>query len=259
MEEILCLLEKMNFSKTEASVYVNLLQNSSLNGYQIAKNLNMSRSSVYGALDNLYKKGIVFSLPGDSQIYKAENPKVLINKMKNEIVQTADLLEEKLQQLKYSDSEERYLNIAGYDNIISKVKELLLTAKKEVYINTDLDLQMFLQEFINLKKRGVRIIIFSFAKVNSDNLPVEIYTHNNANCEGKETRIMMVVDCKKTLIADRGPHREEFLGTFTDNLLLASVVSEHIHNDIYLLKLKNKYKDNLIDEDIKLNTLLENR
>lgn len=259
MDEILSLLEKLNFSKTEAAVYVNLLKNSSLNGYQIAKNLNMSRSSVYSALDNLYKKGVVFSLPGDSQIYKAEDPSALTNKMKNEFVETADLLEVKLKELKTSDSEERYLNIAGYDNVISKAKELLLTAEKEVYINTDFDLQTFSKEFIKLEKRGVRIIIFSFVKANVQNLPVEIYTHGDASCFGKQTRIMLVVDCKRTLVADKGPHREEFLGAFTDNVLLASVVSEHIHNDIYLLKLKNKYEKNLISDDIKLKTILEKR
>jgi sugar-specific transcriptional regulator TrmB len=36
------LLEKLNFSKTEAAVYIDLLKNSSSNGYKIAKNLNMS-------------------------------------------------------------------------------------------------------------------------------------------------------------------------------------------------------------------------
>ncbi|SMC20785.1 Sugar-specific transcriptional regulator TrmB [Clostridium acidisoli DSM 12555] len=259
VDEILSLLKKLNFSKTEAAVYVDLLKNSSLNGYQIAKNLNISRSSVYSALDNLYKKGVVFLLPGDSQIYKAEDPSVLTNKMKDEFVEAADLLEIKLQQLKTTDSEERYLNIEGYNNVVAKVKELLLIAKKEVYINTDFDLQIFSKEFIELQKRSVRIIIFSFSKVNGENLPVEIYKHDDYNCFGKQTRIMLVVDCKKTLVADKGPNREEFLGTFTENALLTAVVSEHIHNDIYLLKLKKIYKKNLINKDIKLNTMFENR
>ncbi|MCY6371895.1 TrmB family transcriptional regulator [Clostridium ganghwense] len=259
MNKVVNLLEKLNFSKTEAAVYINLLKNSSLNGYQIAKNLNMSRSSVYSALDNLYKRGVIFLLPGDSQIYKAENPTTLINKMKTEFIETADLLETKLNQLGNSDSEERYLNIEGYDNVISKTREILLTAEKEVYINTDFNLQTFSKEFIELGKRGVRIIVFSFAKLNGKDLPVEIYNHCDSSCFGKQTRIMLVVDCKRTLIADRGKHREEFLGTFTENVLLASIVSEHIHNDIYLLRLKDKYKKNLIDDEIKINTILENR
>lgn len=259
MDEIIGLLEKLNFSKTEAAVYITLLKNGSLNGYQIAKILNMSRSSVYSALDNLYKRGVVFLLPGDSQIYKAENPNVLINNMKNSFIQTADMLETKLEQIETSDSEERYVNIQGYDNIISKIKELLLTAEKEVYINTDINLYKFEKEFRELKERKVRIIVFSFSKMEAENLPVELYNHGNLECVGKETRIMLVIDCKRTLVADRGPHREEFMGAFTENSLFASIVSEHIHNDIYLLKLKNKYKKDLFDDDIKINTILENR
>lgn len=88
--EIYSLLERLNFTKTEAAVYVDLVKNFKLNGYQIAKNLNMSRSSVYSALDNLYKKGVVFLLPGESQIYKAENPSALLGKMKNEFVEAAN-------------------------------------------------------------------------------------------------------------------------------------------------------------------------
>lgn len=259
MDEIIKLLEKLNFSRTEAAVYIDLLKNSSANGYQVAKNLNMSRSSVYSALDNLYKKGIIFLLPGDSQVYKPENPSTLLNNIKNEFNETTELLDSKLKELKTSDLEERYLNIEGYDNIVAKTKELLLSAEKEVYINTDMNLSRFKNEFIKITQRGVRIIAFSFSDYVGENLPIELYTHGRSSCDGKETRIMLVVDCKKTLVADRGPHREEFIGVFTDNILLASIVSEHIHNDIYLLKLRDKYGKNLITDDIKINTILEKR
>ena len=70
---------------------------------------------------------------------------------------------------------------------------------------------------------------------------------------------MLVTYCEKTLVADKAPRREGFLGVFTDNVLLTSIISEHIHNDIYLFKLKKLYGENLINEDIKLNTMLENR
>ncbi|MCD2347831.1 TrmB family transcriptional regulator [Clostridium guangxiense] len=259
MDQILDLLENLNFTKTEGLVYVDLLKNYSLTGYQIAKNLNISRSSVYSALDNLYKRGVVFLLNGNSQMYIAEKPSTLINKMKSQFMENADLLESKLNRLEKYDLEERYVNIEGYDNIISKVKELILKAKSEIYINTDFDLHLFSKEFNEINKRGVRTIVFSFAKLDKDNLPVELYSHCSSACDDKQTRIMLVVDCKTSLIADITPHRDEFLGTFTDNLLLTSIVSEHIHNDIYLLKLKNKYGKDLITEDIKLNTLLENR
>lgn len=259
MDEIIKLLEKLNFSKTEAAVYIDLLKNSCSNGYKVAKNLNISRSSVYSALDNLYKKGAIFLVPGDSQVYKAENPSVLIKKIKNEFKETTDLLNDKLKDLEIPNIEEKYINIEGYDNTITKIKQLLLEAKKEVYINTDIKLSKFEKELKEIAEKGVRIIVFSFKKQELKDIPIEIYTHEGIDCEGKETRIMLVIDCKKTLVADRGPHREEFLGVFTENILLASIVSEHIHNDVYILRLKKIYGKHLINDDIKLNTILENR
>lgn len=259
MEEIIRLLEKLNFTKTEAAVYIDLLKDSSSSGYKIAKNLNISRSSVYSALDNLYKKGVVFLVPGDSQVYKAEKPSILIEKIKNEFNETTDLLNDKLKDIETSNLEERYVNIVGYDNIILKIKHLLLEAKNEVYINTDINLSKFKDELMEISERGIRIIVFSFKNQVLESIPIEIYTHCNLNCEGKETRMMLVVDCTKTLVADRGPQREEFLGVFTENTLLASIVSEHIHNDIYILKLKKIYGENLINSNIQLNTILENR
>ncbi|MEQ8199200.1 MAG: helix-turn-helix domain-containing protein [Clostridiaceae bacterium] len=259
MDEILSLLEKLNFSKTEAAVYVNLVKFPGLSGYQVARNLNISRSSVYSSLDNLVRKGIVFLIPGDTQVYKAEDPANLINKMKHDFNETADALQVKLSELQTPASEERFLNIEGYDNVVSKTKELLLTAEKEVYLNTDFDLQVFAKELTELKKRKVRVIAFSFSKLDTHGLDVEAYTHDRESCTGHSTRMMLVVDCKTALVADKGHLRGEFVGTFTDNTLFTSIVGEHIHIDIYLLKLKNKYRKDLIDDTIKLNTVLENR
>lgn len=259
MKNIIDLLQMLNFSKTEAAVYITLLKNSKLTGYQIAKELNISRSSVYAALDNLYKKGYVFLLKGDSQIYQPESPKVLMKKLKREYISSIDTLESQLSSIEISDKEERYINIEGYENIIEKTKEILLTAEKEVYINTDFDLQDFADEFKVLGKKGVRIIIFSFSKLNSEGLPVELYEHCDAGCLLKHTRIMLVVDCEKSLIADCGKSGENYIGTFTENSLMASIAAEHIHNDIYLLRLKNKYGKNLIDKDILIDSMLEKR
>ena len=69
---------------------------------------------------------------------------------------------------------------------------------------------------------------------------------------------MIVVDLKKTLIANSDDNIS-YHGTFTENRYLASIIAEHIHHDIYLLKLKKKYEKDLIDKDILIDSLLENR
>ncbi len=256
MNEIIKLLEYFNFSKTEASVYLNLVKNGAQNGSQVAKDLNISRSSVYSALENLYSRATIYLLQSDSRTFKAEDPEILFERMKKTYVDSAEILKKSLCDLQKKEENNFYLNIKGLDNFLIKAKQLLLTAEKEVYINACMDIQLLSVEFHKLRKKGVRVIIFSFTNLNHSNLPVEFYYNSTKPSESQEVRMMLVVDRKSTLIGsamDDG----EVIGTYTDNPLLVSIISEHIHQDIYLLKLKEKYNKDLIENDILLNTIQE--
>jgi len=254
-------LENLNFNKVEAKVYVELVKSCELNGSQIAKKLNISRSSVYSALNNLYSRGVVFLLPGDTNQYRAENPKTLFQKLRSNFEETTKNIEEELLRLSTKVEEKMFYNLSGTNNFISKAKELLMLAKSEVYINTCIDLNVFKSEFQALHDKGVRIIAFTFDSESYAELPIEIYSHpvndSTDSNEKDEIRLMIVVDLEHTLICSKKDELEEMNGVFTTNDLMASIVAEHIHHDIYLLKLKNRSPTELIDEEIRINTLLE--
>lgn len=57
--------------------------------------------------------------------------------------------------------------------------------------------------------------------------------------------MMLVIDFKKTLIASN-TDSIKFLGTFTEKMMLTSIIAEHIHHDSYLLKPKQKYEKDII-------------
>ena len=195
-EKLIEKLEMLNFNKIEAKVYISLIKYNELNGSQIAKKINASRSSVYLALDNLYKRGCVYLISGDTNMYKAEKPEVLIEKMKANFEEAANTIKDDLLQLDKADNGKNYYNLNGTQNFINKAKELLLYAKKEVYINTCIDLQIFKNELDILKNRGVRIIVFTYSKMNVENLPIELYRHpiedyDEAECQKDEIRLMM--------------------------------------------------------------------
>lgn len=258
MNQIIESLEKFNFSRTEASVYLNLVQKGSRNGSQIAKDLSISRSSVYSALENLYNRAVVFLLQAESKTYKAEDPGILFERLKKSYSDSADDLKKSLSELNKNEDNTFYLNIKGMDNFLIKARQLLMTAEKEVYINACIDIQLFAQEFKSLKKKGVRVIVFSFANLDSSGLPIEYYYNSIRPSESKEIRMMMVVDRRKSLIGS-SMGDGEVIGTFTDNPLMVSIVSEHIHQDIYLLKLRDKFNKDLIEKDILLGTIQENQ
>lgn len=263
-EELIKKLETLNFNKIEAKVYIELVQSNELNGSQIAKKINASRSSVYLALDNLYKRGCVYLISGDTNMYIAEKPDILIEKMKSNFEESANTIKDELLKLEHGDTQKNYYNLSGTQNFINKAKELLLYAEKEVYINTCIDLEIFNSEFDILDKKGVRIIVFTYKHMDVDHLPIELHYHSieaNSEVENKknEVRLMMVVDLNYTLICSANSENEEMTGTFTENKFLANIVSEHIHHDIYLLKLKEREGKELIDEEILIGSLLEKR
>ena len=257
IENIIKHLEMLHFSRIEAQVYVTLVKHSKLNGSQIAKILNLSRSSVYSALNSLYNKGIVFLMPGESNVYKAQDPDILLETLKSEYIQAADDVKDELSKFKFVEIEKEYWNIRGYQNFLLKTKELLLQAEHEVYMNTCFDLRIFAEELEELAKRGVRIIVFTLAaEIDPEGLPVEFYRKYWPDDQCDHQRMMLVVDYKKALIAG-SYHGGEVLGTFTENPLLVAIVSEHIHLDIYLLKLQEKYQDNHFFDEVLINSLLE--
>lgn len=258
MEDMIKCLCNLNFSNLEAQIYLTLLHEGQLSGYQIAKKVHISRSSVYAALSHMFERGFVLLLSEDVQIYGAQNPSILFERLRRDFLENANFARSKLQDLYENRHEERFANIKGFDNIVAHTKNLLKTAQKEVYINTDFDLHLFENEFNTLRKNGVRIIVFTFANLNHDGLDIEYYTHNDAICDSEmPSRIMLVTDCNATLVADPSQDKTNWFGTITNNRLLVSIIAEHIHHDIYLLKLKQQYGNQILDYQIKLDTMLE--
>lgn len=146
-----------------------------------------------------------------------------------------------------SNSIESYLE--GYEDMIKKAKELILSAEKEIYLSTNIDLELFQDEFMEASQRGVRITVVSLSEYKGEDLQVDkLYTYIDERDKRKNSKIMMTVDGGKALVADENVNSDGILDVITDNILLASVVDKNIKNYIYLLKLRDniafKLKDN---------------
>lgn len=259
MDNIIDNLCKLYFTKLEAKIYVTLIKEGELSGYQIAKKINISRSSVYSALEPMYEKGIILSKTEGAQIYSAQNPVTLFERLRREYTQTAKAAEDVLKGFYNQNFEENFSNLKGFETVISNAKEVLKSAEKEICMNTDLDIQLFRHEINELTKKGVRVIVFSFADLNCKGLDIESYMYKYDSCsEGAGTRIMLVADCNLTLVADTYKARGTWLGTLTNNTLFTSIVTEHILHDIYQYKIRQKNGEN-IEKEQRLNTIIETR
>lgn len=255
MEKIIQELTKIYFTKNEASIYTNLLKNPGQTVYQLAKNLNMSRSSLYPVINKMYERGMVVLLNCASQIYYPEKPSILLQHLQNEYNNQITYLETELSAYEQNNHEEQFINIKNKDANLRKIIELISKAEKEVYINMDIKINFIDEALEELRKRGVKVYIFSFNRLDYQKENV-IISSKNFPASDNPTRVMLVVDLKEVLIVSI--NKQDWFGTYTNNNLMVNIVSEHIHHDFYINSLEQKYgADILRRENVYLNSLFE--
>lgn len=254
---IVTALQQLGFAKAEADVYLALVRHGSLNGYQIAKLMNLSRSSVYAALNTLYRRNCVFLLPGASNAYRAEEPQTLMARLKEDYTRTADSLAEELRALSPNTPELRFFNVSGRDNVLDKARALVARAQQEVCINTSLDLAPLRDVLAQRAREGVRLIVVAAAQPALGIEALEFYPLS-AQAAAEHERLMITVDDREVLIA--GAHvGARLVAVFSENPVLVQIVAEHINHDVYLTKLQARLKAQVVSDDVRTWTLSERR
>lgn len=250
-------LEKLNFTKLEAQIYLALLGQEPMSAYQLAKRIEIARSSIYNALEHMLEKGMVEMVPSDTALYAAQSPEVILGKLHFEMTEAIRESEKQLKEYQRARRKEIHFVFKGFETFVFRTRALLKEARSQIYLNADFNLSCFGEEFRTLRDRHVRIVAFSFYDLDFG-CEVELYSHHRKlDSSHMPSRFMMVVDNRISLLADRGAGTGAWSGTVSNNELLIKVLSEHIHNDIYLLKLKGRYGREIYDDGLKLDTLFE--
>ena len=225
-------LTRFGLSKTDALVYLEVVKQGRTNGYQIAKALGMTRSTIYSSIDNLYLRGYLYMISGTIKEYEAKSPDAILSQLQEKTIEDIAILKNELTALAQPEEKPFFFNLSGHDSLILKIKELIDESKNELYLNTDFDLSSFKKELIAAVGRGVRIICFSFNRMQSSVEGIEFFCRSDV-LEGDfpSTRFMLVSDTSKTLVFSNLTQPQ---GIYTNEKILVRMISEHIHSDIYL-------------------------
>ena len=262
-EDILDNLEQIGLKRKEGEVFLELLKNPNSNGSQLAKSLGYPRTTVYQNLDSLEKQGYIKSyLDKEITYYETIDLKQFLNEQKKRVNKATKTLKTALEEINSTTPQKQFYNLNSLENIIKTVRQILSKAEKRIFINTNIDLFIFKKEFMQLKKKGVKISLFSFNKTNdkglmsnsylqnlTDSLGIEVYARDSFDIDftSNDQRIMIVVDGKDAIIASNY-EGDTFSGVYSENRLLASIVREHIVNDINLTRLGKKYGQDAVQE-----------
>ena len=140
-------------------------------------------------------------------------------------------------------------NYLGVDNMITKVKDLLLEAENEIYMSTNIDICEFKEEFNEISQKGVKVTLVACDEFKNEEIQVDkLYTYSNEKVKNRNPKMTLIVDNKIALVSESGSANvNEISFTTTDNPILVDTISKNIENYIYVLKLRDNINFKLRD------------
>jgi sugar-specific transcriptional regulator TrmB len=125
-------LKELGFSQYEITCYLTLVSNHPLNGSRLSKLSGIARSRIYDVLRKMSRRGLVMEV--DSGQYVPLPPEELIKRLKNRFDSNIDTLKRQLDDSAQETKLEYLWSLRGYANVIAKAKQMILSARKEIYV-----------------------------------------------------------------------------------------------------------------------------
>ena len=229
-------LLEIGFTLNEAKVYLTLLQNRYLNGYEISKLSNVSRSLVYNVIDRLVAKGFILKSEGPLNYYCALPYDKVIEKIRNDNTNKLNVAREKLKNYSRIENESEYIfNIKGIDEFFNKANDLILNAEKEISISIWKEDFPKIEESLSIAaKKGVKVYIFSFSNITFPSGEIFSYQLKDPTALFPYRRISIVVDGKEVIIGENAGDKS--ICVLSKNHALVSMTTDEIVLNIFWLK-----------------------
>lgn len=228
-DEALIWEKLMDFGLTrqEAHIYVCLLQNGALTGYEAARLTGISRSNVYGGLSGLVDKGAAYRMEGAASRYTAVSVEEFCDHKIRSLKGEQDFLIKNMQVA--AASQEGYITIEGAKNIRNRIYTMLEKASQRIYISAPEDfIESILEELAAAAHRGIKLVIIT-------DRPVSIEEAIFYRSDRKDRQLRLIIDSMYVLTGDIG-------GENTDTCLycgqpnFVNVFKEALRNEIKLIE-----------------------
>ncbi len=252
--------ENLGLSPNEAKVYLALLENHPITGYQLSKISGILRPVVYEMLNRLVEKGGARIVKSNPDTYSPVEITEFLKNIEMDFSEARKNISDKLESSLSIEDSDFFWNTIGRKNIVTRFLQLIATAKEEIYllVNRQDLFDMISEALEQAYRAGVRVDVFSHLELKTGNLT--LYSYNlpyDYDSERVPKRVVQVV-------IDQG---EAIVANFTDdktakavhsrNPGLVRLVKNGIVDQIYLYRLwrlvgTEKLKLLVTNEDKKL-------
>ncbi len=224
-------LMKFQLTRPEATVYLCLLENGPLTGYEVSKLTGISRSNVYGTLNILVDKGgAMLEESGNTTHFAAVDPDEFmeghLRRLKEERQYLLDHIGRRL------PDQEGYLTVRGGANITNKAIHMIDACELRLYLMAPTGIVEDLAPALKRAyERKLKIVIISDRAYSE--MSTAYYT-----TETEEGQIRLITDSSYVLTGElTGQDSDTCLYSGQENLV--NVMKEALRNKIRLLETTN--------------------
>ena len=241
MDHEIALLNKIGLTDTEAKVYLTLLQNGDLSGYETSKLAGVPRSKIYVILECLIQKGfILYTQLENNNKYSALPMSEVAQRVETE---TKDILSDLTTQLSIFPQRtnlDDLWHIHTVSNAFAKCREIMKRTKKELLLQiwSD-DLPYILESLHELEHKGIPMGIVVFNADATKEIPLQKYYRHGMTVEKQLEMggrwITLVSDNKEVVF---GQIINDTIAEiiWTESKPMLSLAAEYVRHDIYFYK-----------------------
>lgn len=212
-------------TKQEATIYQLLLSEEAPTGYEVAKHTGISRSNAYTALAGLVEKGAAYMIEGSATRY---SPVPLDEFCDNKIRRLNSLKQDLLRHAPVKSREtDGYITIKGWEQIIHKMKNMLLHAQLRVYLSVSLEtIALILDELKDCLNRNLKLVIIT-------DKPFQLDGATLYQAEKGNSQLRLITDSSCVLTGDLSGG-EEATCLYSKKANLVDLIKESLKNEIKL-------------------------
>ncbi len=230
-------LEQVGFSTYEARVYLGLLQQNPITGYQLSKLSGVPRSRIYETLERLTAKGFAVALQTEPAEYSPLAARELVAQLQQQFEGTLSTLKAELKKASSAQATENLWNLRGRADILARARAMVSHAQESIYlVGWGETLQELQPELEAANRRAVRIVMISCGETT-----LAVGRHYQHAFEAElvqqcDTSLNIVADGMEALVGQTEP-AETCQAAWSHSPALVLVTEEYIRHEVYLHKI----------------------
>jgi Cd2+/Zn2+-exporting ATPase len=239
-------LQALGFGETEARVYLALLREHPVTGYQIGKASGMPRSQVYEALGRLEVRGAVLRARDEkAMLYRPVAPEQLLDRYANEVAGRIAGLRVGLAPIYQRQDGGRLWNFTGRREALRHAEELVVTATRELMlVLSDADVDALRPAIDAAHGRGIAIGIMLTGTIDAPAGQVVRHPPHETELHGMREMLIVVADEREFLIASGHAVAN---ATVTTNPNMVLIARQFIWMELFAQRIFARLGDDLLE------------